>query len=177
LTHEELAGMSVVLLGAGHETTGNMTALGVLALLSHDDQFARLGRQPELVPEAVDELLRYLSIIDNAVRVATTDIEVGGELIKAGDAIVAVLSAANRDDAVFQQPNELDPARPARNHVAFGHGIHVCLGAPLARLELQVAYEGLTRRIPSLRLAVAEDEIRFKSDAAAYGVHELPVTW
>jgi cytochrome P450 len=177
LTHEELAGMATVLLGAGHETTGNMTAIGILTLLQHPEQLAQIRSNPELAPAAVDELLRYLSIIETASRTATEDIEVGGEVIRAGEGILFGLASANRDGNVFADPNTLDIHRQARDHAAFGAGIHYCLGAPLARMELEIAFSTLARRIPTLRMAVPIEEISFKHGMAAYGVWHLPVTW
>jgi cytochrome P450 len=177
LTAEELAGMSTVLLGAGHETTGNMTAIGLLTLLDNPDQLEALRADPSLVGTAVDELLRYLSIIETANRTALEDIDFGGQTIKKGDGIIFALASANRDESVFTDPDRLDISRQARDHAAFGAGIHFCTGAPLARLELEIAFNILLARVPTLRLAVPVEEIPFKHGMAAYGVHELPVTW
>ncbi|MFD6064038.1 cytochrome P450 [Rhodococcus wratislaviensis] len=171
-------GIAFLLLVAGHETTGNMTALGTLALLEHRDQFEALGEDPSLAPGAVEELLRYLTILDDPnFRVATEDLEIGGQLIKAGDVVRAATQSANRDPDVFPEPDKLDIRRGARNHLAFGFGIHQCLGQPLARVELQVVYETLARRIPTLRLAIPVDDVPYKNDVEIFGVHQLPVTW
>jgi cytochrome P450 len=180
LTRRDAAGIGVLLLIAGHETTANMIALGTLALLEHPDQLDRLrtADDPALVRSAVEELLRYLNITHNGRRrVALEDIEIGGTTIRAGDGIILPNDIGNRDPDVFADPDRLDVGRDARKHVAFGFGIHQCLGQPLARMELQVVYGTLYRRIPGLRLATTVDSIRFKHDGAVYGVYELPVTW
>ncbi|MEV4015241.1 cytochrome P450 [Nonomuraea angiospora] len=180
LTRREAAQMGVLLLIAGHETTANMIALGTLALLRHPGQLALLRHNddPRLVASAVEELLRYLNITHSGRRrVALADIEIGGQVIRAGEGIIMANDIANRDPAIFPDPDELDLRRDARRHVAFGFGVHQCLGQPLARMELQVAYSTLYRRIPSLRLAAELDEIPFKHDGQVYGVYELPVTW
>ncbi|MEU3269836.1 cytochrome P450 [Saccharomonospora sp. NPDC006951] len=180
LTRSEAAQMGVLLLIAGHETTANMIALGTLALLEHPDQFALLrdGDDPALVSSAVEELLRYLNITHNGRRrAALEDIEIAGTTIRAGEGIVLANDVANRDSGVFPEPDRLDLRRDARRHVAFGYGVHQCLGQSLARMELQVVYGTLYRRVPTLRAAVELDRIPFKHDGSVYGVHELPVTW
>lgn len=180
LTVGEIADMSVLMLIAGHETTANMIALGTLALLEHPDQLAELrdSDDPKLIANAVEELLRYLSIVHGGRRrVATEDIEIGGRLIRAGEGVILATDAANRDGAAFPDPDRLDIHREARHHVAFGYGVHQCLGQPLARMELQVVYGTLYRRIPTLRLAIPFEDLRFKHDMIVYGVHSLPVSW
>jgi cytochrome P450 len=180
LTRADAAQIGVLLLIAGHETTANMIALGTVALLEHPGQLARLRDtgDPALVASAVEELLRYLNITHNGRRrVALEDIEIAGEVIRAGEGIIFPNDIANRDASVFPDPDRLDIDRGARNHVAFGFGVHQCLGQPLARMELQVVYSTLYRRIPTLRLATTTDQLRFKHDGAVYGVYELPVTW
>lgn len=181
LTTHEAASIGVLLLIAGHETTANMIALGTLALLEHPDQLAvlREADDPELVAGAVEELLRYLTIVHSGLRrVARADIAVGGEVIRAGDGVVLALDAADRDERAFADPDRLDLRRDdARRHVAFGFGVHRCLGQALARAELQVVCGTLFRRIPGLRRATALQEIPFKHDGLVYGVHALPVTW
>jgi cytochrome P450 len=175
---DEVASMSVLLLVAGHETTANMTALSVLALLRNPDQLARLRAEPALIKGAVEELLRYLSIAQaGLVRVATADMTVGGQEIRAGEGVILMINAANRDEEVFPSGGELDVERAARRHVAFGFGVHQCLGQPLARLELQIALEAVLRRLPSLRLAIAFEQVPFKHEMSIYGVHALPVAW
>jgi cytochrome P450 len=180
LDRQEAVSMGVLMLFAGHETTANMIALGTLALLEHPDQLARLRDtdDPKLAASAVEELLRYLTITHGGLlRVALADIELGGQTIREGEGIIVVNETANRDSAVFPDPDRLDITRDARQQVAFGYGVHACVGQPLARLELQVAYPALLRRVPGLRLATGLDQISFKHDGFIYGVYELPVTW
>ena len=180
LSRREAALMAMLLLVAGHETTANMIALGTLALLEHPDQLAavRDNDDPALIAGAVEELLRYLSIVHSGRRrVALHDIEIDGETIHAGDGIVVAGDAANRDEDAFPDADRLDVHRDARGHLAFGFGVHQCLGQPLARVELQVVYGTLYRRLPALRLAVALEQIPFKHDSNVYGVYELPVTF
>jgi cytochrome P450 len=180
LDHQQATEMALLLLIAGHETTANMIALGTAALLEHPDQLALLceSDDPKLVASAVEELLRYLNITHQGRRRAVTeDIEIAGEVIKAGEGIIVVNEIGNRDPEAFEDPDRLDITRDARRHVAFGFGIHQCLGQPLARMELQVVYGTLYRRIPTLRLACDVQDVKFKHDAFIYGVHELPVAW
>jgi cytochrome P450 len=180
LTERELASMGVLLLIAGHETTANMIALGTLTLLEHPNQFAALREtdDPKLVADAVEELLRYLTIVQSGLRrVALADIEIGDQTIRAGDGVVIAIDAGNRDERAFADPERLDIYRDASGHTAFGFGVHQCLGQPLARVELQVVYGTLYRRVPSLRLAADLEQVPFKHDGAIYGVYELPVTW
>jgi cytochrome P450 len=176
--HDALVGLAFLLLVAGHETTANMISLGTVALLENPEQLAEIRADPDKTPAAVEELLRYFTIVDAATaRTALEDIEVGGVLIRAGEGVVALGPAANRDPEVFDHPDELDIERGGRQHVAFGFGPHQCLGQNLARLELQIVFDALFSRIPDLRLAVAVQDIAFKDDANIYGIHELPVTW
>ncbi|MFC7328259.1 cytochrome P450 [Marinactinospora rubrisoli] len=180
LPRDEAARMGVLLLIAGHETTANMIALGTLALLEHPGQLAALREtdDPKVVAGAVEELLRYLNITHTGRRrVALEDIEICGHTIRAGDGLIMANDIANRDADAFADPDRLDIHRQARHHVAFGFGVHQCLGQPLARMELQVVYSTLYRRIPTLRLATDLDRIPFKHDGSVYGVYELPVTW
>ncbi|EQD86027.1 cytochrome P450 [Saccharopolyspora erythraea D] len=175
---EGLVSLAFLLLIAGHETTANMISLGTLALLDNPDQLTRITEDPARTPAAVEELLRYFSIVDGATsRTALADIEIGGVLIREGEGVVAVGLSANRDPEAFDSPDELDLDRQARNHVAFGFGAHQCLGQNLARVELQIVFDTLFRRIPGLRLADGLDGIRFKDDALVYGAHEMSVTW
>ncbi len=177
LTIEELTGAAFLLLLAGHETTANMLALGTFALLEHPDQLAELRADQDLMPGAVEELLRYLSIADIFYRYATEDIELGGETIGKGSTVVVSLLAANRDPRRFENADRLDIHRQARGHLSFGHGVHQCLGQQLARIEMRAGFAGLLRRFPDLALAIPAAEVRVKSDMNIYGVHELPVTW
>jgi cytochrome P450 len=180
LAVEEAVSMAALLLIAGHETTANQLALGTLVLLQHPEQADELRGtdDPALVAGAVEELLRLLTIVHNARgRIATEDVELGGVLIRAGEGVLAANETANRDPEAFPNPDELDIHRRARHHVAFGFGVHQCLGQPLARLELQVAYPALLRRFPDLRLAAPVDDLHFRSDKIVYGVASVPVTW
>jgi cytochrome P450 len=177
LTVDELTGIAFLLLLAGHETTANMLALGTFALLEHPEQLAELRAAPELMPDAVEELMRYLSIADIFFRYATAEIELGGETIPAGSTVIVSLLAANHDPERFDHPDTLDIHRKARGHLSFGHGVHQCLGQQLARIEMRAGFAGLLRRFPTLALAVPADEVRLRTDMNIYGVHELPVTW
>ncbi|MFD2469996.1 cytochrome P450 [Amycolatopsis silviterrae] len=177
LSIEELTGMAFLLLLAGHETTANMLSLGAFALLENPAQLAELRADPTLFPNAVEELMRYLSVADIFYRYATEDIELGGELIPAGSTVVVSLLAANRDPGRFENPDVLDVHRKVRGQVAFGHGIHQCLGQQLARIEMRAGFEGLLRRFPGLRLAVPAGEVPLRTNMNIYGVHELPVAW
>ncbi|MEU4841981.1 cytochrome P450 [Nocardia testacea] len=177
LSIEELTGISFLLLLAGHETTANMLALGTFALLENPEQLAELRADPALMPDAVEELMRYLSVADIFYRYATEDLELGGETIPAGSTVVVSLLAANHDPRRFADPDTLDLRRSARGHVSFGHGVHQCLGQQLARVEMRAGFAGLLRRFPALRLAVPAGEVPLRTDMNIYGVHELPVTW
>jgi cytochrome P450 len=175
LTDEELAGIGLVLLVAGHETTANMIGLGVLALLRDPGQVAALRAAPAL---AVEELLRYLTIIQyGVVRAALEDVELDGCLIRQGETVTLALPAANRDPVAFGDPDmlRLDRAN-ARHHLTFGHGVHQCLGQQLARVEMRIAYTALFDRFPGLGLAIPAERVQLR-DAFIYGVAELPVTW
>jgi hypothetical protein len=179
MTVEDVAAMGQLLLVAGHETTANMISLGTTALLEHPDQLALVrDGDAALVANAVEEMLRYLTIVHSGRRrVALEDMEIGGREIHKGDGLIAASDIANRDETAFPDPDKLDVTRKARHHVAFGYGVHQCLGQPLARVELQVVYSTLYRRIPTLKLAAPVEELKFKHDMVVYGVHELPVTW
>ena len=180
MTRQEIATMGQLLLVAGHDTTANMIALGTDVLLAHPRQLTAIrdSDDPALVADAVEELLRYLSITHTeARRVASDDLVIGGQLIRKGEGIIAVKSTANRDPAAFPDPDAFDVHRKARHHVAFGYGAHQCLGQPLARVELQVVFGTLFRRVPTLALAVAPEELTYKPNAVFYGIRDLPVTW
>ncbi|MEV4738958.1 cytochrome P450 [Streptomyces sp. NPDC049555] len=178
LDDAELVTVGTVLLIAGYDTSANMITLGTFALLQHPEQLAALVADPALAPNAVEELLRYLTIVHaGSIRAAGEDMEIAGHRVAAGDAISLSLAAANRDPALCADPDRLDITREPVAHLAFGHGIHQCVGQQLARLELRIAFETLLRRLPGLRLAVPADEIRTRAEMIIYGVHELPVTW
>jgi cytochrome P450 len=168
------------LLVAGHETTANMIALGALALLENPDLLARIRDTDgsAVVANAVEELLRYLTIVQDAIyRVATEDVTVGGQLVRVGEAVAVNLPAGNRDATFSADPDTFDPYRNTSGHLAFGYGAHQCLGQPLARVELQIALPALLRRLPNLRPAVPLEQIEFRSNTFTYGPHRLPVAW
>jgi cytochrome P450 len=178
LSREDLADMCAMILRAGHDTTTNMIGLGTLLLLEHPDQLARLRAEPALIETAVDELLRYLSPVQFAPRrVAIEDAEVNGAVIRKGEGVFALAALANRDEVEFPNADELDITRDASSHVAFGYGIHRCLGQGLARIELQIVFPKLFGRFPTLRLAEPLESIPFKYDSQIYGIYKLPLTW
>ncbi|OXM54636.1 cytochrome P450 [Amycolatopsis thailandensis] len=180
MTPHEIATLGQLLLVAGHDTTASMITLGTVALLTHPDQLraVRDSEDPAVVADAVEELLRHLSVTHTeARRVAREDLKIGGRLIRAGEGIIAVKSTANWDHSVFPDPGLLDVRRKPRHHLAFGYGRHLCLGAPLARVELQVVFGTLFRRVPTLTLAKPLRELEFDENAIFYTVRELPVTW
>ncbi|GAA3553470.1 cytochrome P450 [Amycolatopsis ultiminotia] len=173
-----LATTGFLLLVAGHETTANMISLSTVALLQNPEQLAVIEADRSRTLDAVEEMLRYFTIVDAATaRLCIEDVEVGGQLIKAGEGVLALGYSANRDPRAFEDPDKLDVERGARHHVAFGFGPHQCLGQNLARMELQTVFDTLFRRIPTLSLATDVDDLPFKYDANIYGLHRLPVTW
>jgi cytochrome P450 len=180
LSREDAAQTGVLLLRGGHDTTANMIALATLALLQHPDQLkiVRDTDDPTVIAGAVEELLRYLTIVHLGLpRMAPEDIETAGQIIPEAEGVLVPLNIANRDPAVFPDPDQLDVTRNARAHVAFGFGVHQCLGQNLARVELQIVYGTLYKRIPTLRLATTLNHIQFKDNSLNYGIDELPVTW
>jgi cytochrome P450 len=178
LTDAQLTDMALVLLGAGHETTANMLALGTFALLESPDQLAAVRADPALIDNTVEELLRYLSIIQLGVtRVATEDITLGGVDIPAGATVVLGTPEVNRDPRYWNAPDRLDVHRPRTPHLAFGHGVHQCLGQQLARIEMRIGLSELITRLPGLRLAVPAAEVPLRNNMLIFGVHSLPVTW
>ncbi len=168
-----------LLIIGGHETSANMISLGTLTMLLNPEWFRAMREQPETVPDAVEELLRYHTPMHDGVpRVATEDVVIAGTLIKAGEGLIVSLAAGNRDESEFDNADGLEMRRDrARRHLSFGHGAHKCLGQWLARAELQIALSALARRIPTLRPAVPLEEISFKEDSHVFGVRELPLTW
>jgi cytochrome P450 len=176
LSEDEAAAMAFILLFAGFETTVNLIGNGTLALLTHPRQRARLAADPGLLEGAVEELLRYDGPVEFATwRFTTEPITVGGTAIPAGEPVLAVLAAADRDPARFPDPDELDLGRAANGHLALGHGIHFCIGAPLARLEGRIGFERLLARFPRLELAVPAQSLRWHSGLIMRGLYELPV--
>ena len=178
LSREDFAEIGAMILRAGHDTTTNMIGMGTLLFLQNDGLRRELSADPSLIDAAVEELLRYVSPVQfSPRRVAREDVEIGGVKIAKGDGLFMLLGSANRDERMFECPDKVDPHRDASRHLAFGYGIHQCLGQMLARIELTIMYEAILRRLPGLRLAVPLDDIRFKHDMQIYGVHNLPVAW
>jgi cytochrome P450 len=173
LSQQELYGTVALLLAAGNETTTNLIGNGMLALLRHPDQLERLREEPELVGSAVEELLRWDSPVQVTMRIPTRDVEFRGRRLRRGQAVVAVLASANRDPEVFAEPERLDVGRSDNRHLSFGHGVHFCLGAPLARLEGRVAIGELVRRFPDLRLAGGRP--RWRRLTFLRGLESLPL--
>ncbi|OBH50901.1 cytochrome [Mycobacterium mantenii] len=179
LDHTTTAMNSVIMMQAGHETTANMISLGTVVLLEHPDVFERLGQtdDPAVIANIVEELMRYLTIVHSQVdRIATEDLMIGGQLIRAGEYVMMSLLAGNWDADFVDNPGSFDADRNTRGHLGFGYGVHQCIGANLARVEMQVAFATLARRLPGLKLAVPLERLRFK-DANIYGMKELPVSW
>ena len=178
LSREDFAEIGAMILRAGHDTTTNMIGLGTLILLNHPEQAAAVRNDAAVVPGAVDELLRFVSPVQfSPRRVALEDVAIGDVVIRKGDGVFPLNPAANRDPAVFPDPDRFDVHRDASRHLAFGFGVHQCLGQILARLELEVVLPLLLQRMPGLRIAAGTGEIRFKDDMQIYGVHNLPVAW
>jgi cytochrome P450 len=180
LSRETAVMNGVIMLQAGHETTASMISLGTVALLEHPEQFERLRKadDPVLIANLVEELMRYLTIVQSTVDcVALEDLTIGGQLIRAGDHVLMNLPAGNWDSACVDNPETLDIDRNPRGHLGFGFGVHQCIGQNLARVELQIALSTLVRRLPGLRLAVPAEELSFAGEEEIYTIHELPITW
>jgi cytochrome P450 PksS len=177
LSEDEILAMIFLLLSAGHETTVNLIGNGMLALLAHPQERERWRADPTLGRSAVDELLRFVAPAETATeRYAARDVVVAGTRIPRGELVVAVLASANRDPTRFAQPDELDLGRKPNRHLAFGQGSHFCVGAMLARMEAQLAFEGLLRRAPGLRLAVPPEALRWRRSFIIRGLERLPVS-
>ncbi|MFL6046493.1 MAG: cytochrome P450 [Propionibacteriaceae bacterium] len=178
LTNEELVGIGNILLVAGHETTANTIGLGTLLLLQHPDQLALVRDDPEMITGAVEEMLRYLSIVHTGTpRIIVQDMIIGGQLLRAGDVAMVSLPSANRDSDFMTDPDIFDVTRQPQAHLTFGHGIHQCLGQQLARLEMSVALPALLQRFPTLSLAASAADLTFRGDGPVNGVQQLPVRW
>ncbi|MFG1974916.1 cytochrome P450 [Nonomuraea fuscirosea] len=178
LTDRQLTDVALGLLNAGHETTANMLSLSTFALLEHPDRLAELRADPGLIEGAVEELLRYLSIIQLGVsRVTTEPVTLGGVELPAGATVVIAMPQANRDPRQWSDPDVLDLRRPRVPHLAFGHGVHQCLGQQLARIELRIGLGELISRLPGLRLAVPAGQVSVRDEMLIFGVRSLPVTW
>lgn len=178
ISHAEGVNLAYTMVQAGHETTANMISLGLLLLLRHPEQRAAMEADRTLVKSAVEEMLRYTTILQlGMARVATEDVEIGGQMVRKGEGLFAMLISANHDPETFPEPERFDITRPARNHVAFSYGVHQCAGQQLARMEMQEVFAVLFDRLPGIRLAVPFEELRFKHKNIVFGVEALPVTW
>ncbi|WP_433665860.1 cytochrome P450 [Nocardia sp. CA-136227] len=179
LIEDEIVSFAVTLLVAGYETTASQISNFVYLLLTRAGLWERLLRDPSLIPDAVEELLRFVPFAASAdfARVATEDLMLGGVKISAGDAVVVLEAAANRDPAVFDSADDIDFDRPTNPHLAFGHGVHQCIGSALARMELRVALETLVDRLPGLSLAVPAEAVEWRENRLVRGVQQLPVRW
>jgi cytochrome P450 len=180
LTEDELIQLTLLLLAAGYESTASQIANFTYALLTHPDQLALLRERPDLMPNAVEELLRWtplLATADALPRYALEDVQLSGGTVAAGEPVLLAKHAANRDPRAFADPHRIDITRETQGHQAFGHGAHHCIGAPLARMDIQVALTALLDRFPGLRLAVAEDQLEWKTGQAVRGPVALPVAW
>jgi len=175
-SEKELVSMAFLLLIAGHETTVNLIGNGVLALLTNPEQLERLKADPSLMPTAIDEFLRYRSPVNmSTFRYTTEPVVLGDVTIPAEQLVLVGLGSANRDENHFDHADQLDISRPVGGHLAFGHGIHYCLGAPLARLEGEIAFRGLLAAFPDLKLAVPAEELQWRISVLMHGLEELPV--
>ncbi|SDY74670.1 Cytochrome P450 [Saccharopolyspora shandongensis] len=179
LSEDELVRLAAGILVAGHETTATQIPNFVYVLLTHPEQLAELRADLDVVPQAVEELMRYVPLGVGAgfPRYATEDVELGGVLVRAGEPVMVSSSAANRDEAVFNDPEQLDLTRREATHLGFGHGPHHCLGAQLARLELQVALRTLLTRLPGLRFATSAEDVEWKSGMLVRGPQRMVLTW
>ncbi|HEX4931311.1 MAG TPA: cytochrome P450 [Gaiellaceae bacterium] len=178
LTEAEVFGTVVLLIVAGHETTVGLIGNAVVNLLSHPEQLDLVRADPSLIPAAVEEVLRYEGPVERTInRWAATDVELGGQTIRRGETVIAILGAADRDPERFPDPDRFDVQREDTRHLAFGRGSHYCLGAPLARLEAEIALETLFRRLPNLRLAVSPDELEWRATPTFRRLESLPVAW
>ncbi|SHM05915.1 cytochrome P450 [Actinacidiphila paucisporea] len=180
VSRRDLVGVAMILMFGGHETTAHSIDLGVLALMENRDQWELLRERPELIPGAVEEVLRHQTILETGLpRIARADLTLGGVAIKSGEGVLVSLVAANRDESAYPDPDRLDVTRPvtANRHLGFGFGVHQCLGQPLARIEMQVTLAALLHRFPDLRLFKEPKELDFRGQMAVYGPTSLPVTW
>ncbi len=176
LSDDEQVAMVILLLIAGHETTVNLISLGMLALLENPDELEWLRDNPDRIKPAVEELLRYCNPVETATeRYATEDVEMYGTTIRQGEMVIASIASANRDETHFPEPNRLNLRREPNRHLAFGHGIHFCLGAPLARMEAQIAINQLLKRLRNVRLAVPAKELRWRPTPIVRGLTALPL--
>ncbi|HKY38966.1 MAG TPA: cytochrome P450 [Polyangiaceae bacterium] len=178
VSHPEFVGLAALLLLAGYDTMAQVIGLGTVTLLLHPDQLTEFLTKPELGENMVEEMVRYLTVNHAGLpRVAVADVEISGQLIRAGEGVLVMLNAGNRDEAAFQNPDAFDIHRDVHHHVGFGHGLHKCIGAPFARAELEIVFCTLFRRIPTLRLLQPVEELPFRHEMVLYGLHALSVGW
>ncbi len=178
LSEEELFSMVLLLIVVGHETSVNLIGNGMLSLFQHPQQLTQLRWEPALLPLAVEEMLRYDCPVERApMRFAAEDVRLGNQLIRRGDSVSLVLGSANRDAAIFDNPDTFDIRRSPNKHLAFGLGVHYCLGAPLARLEGRVAIGTLLRRLPDIQLDIPIEKLRWGTNPIMRGAHRMPVKW
>ncbi|MFD0382221.1 cytochrome P450 [Streptomyces stramineus] len=179
LSEKELVELASVLLIAGHETVSSQLIDSLFVLFTHPEQFALLRERPELMPRAIEELMRYVPLISHVTfaRYATQDVELSGTLVRAGESVLPAIPSANRDESVFENADLFDLTREHNPHLGFGYGIHRCLGAPLARLEMQVALESLFARLPGMRCAVPPETLEWKDGMQVRSLLHLPVLW
>lgn len=177
LSEAELLSMILLLLVAGHETTVNLIGNGTLALLRHPDQLDLLRANPDLIKGAIEELLRYTNPVQTTFRFVREDLTLAGQQLRRGERVMVVLAAANHDESQMSEAERLDITRASHRHMSFGQGMHYCLGAPLARLEAQIAIGTLLRRLPNLHLAVAADDLAWRPGFVLRGLHELPIAF
>jgi cytochrome P450 len=176
LTLRKVVSLARLFLTAGHESTTGTLGLGLAALLYHPEQLDKLRRDPTLIKSAVEEILRYTDVTHSGrLRTAKEDVEIGGVTIRAGDAVIMHQPTADREDAVFDRPHEFDITRNPTQHLAFGIGVHNCIGQPLARMELQIGIGRLIERLPMLRPMLPLEQLKFHSRLAIYGLESLPI--
>ncbi|MGA8117480.1 MAG: cytochrome P450 [Actinocatenispora sp.] len=178
LSHEELISLAIVILAGGLETTQTAISAGLLRLFRNPDQLTKLRDEPQLLDPTIEEILRYQPVIDlNRVQIATEDVWLGQQLVRAGDLVQLSINAANRDDETFPGADRFEIGRQPNPHLAFGHGAHHCLGAALARLEMRTAFSTILRRFPELSLAVPPESLTWRGGHVTLSLAELPVTW
>lgn len=178
IDHAELVGLAALILLSAYDTMVQVIGLGTLTLLNHPEQLEALMENPALADKLTDELARYLTVNHAGLpRVATEDVVVGGQTIRAGEGVVVMLNSGNRDEQAFDQPDQFDVHRSTRDHVGFGHGLHKCIGAHYARMELSIVFTQLFQQVPGLQVTVPTSELEFRDEMVLYGVKSLPVTW
>lgn len=178
VSHDELVGLAALLLLSAYDTMAQVIGLGTVVLLQQPEQLKTFLEEPALADNFIDEMVRYLSVNHTGLpRVATADVEIGGQLIRAGEGVVVMLNSGNRDELIYTQPDQIDIHRKARNHLGFGHGLHKCIGAHFARAELKIVFRSLFKQLPTLALTCPIDTLPFRHEMVLYGLKQLPITW